>query len=108
MGALIVALDFEMERIASVDAILERSHIPAMDVKVAVERAVGARVADQHHRTVAVWGVKDAIPAAGEWRREVDGSGRLWPGLDRPHHAPSDPDAHAKGQGEPRRAFARQ
>ena len=55
-----------MQRIASVDAILERSHIPAMDVEVAVERAVGARVADQSDGTVTAPGVKDAIPAAGE------------------------------------------
>ena len=67
MGAVIVADDFEMERIASVDTILERSHVPAMDVEVAVERAVGVRVADQNDGTVAALAVKDAIPAAGEW-----------------------------------------
>jgi hypothetical protein len=67
MGAVIVAGDFKMERIASVDAILEGSHVPAMNDEVAGERTVGVWVADQNDGTVTALGVKDAIPTTGEW-----------------------------------------
>src|SRR5206468_282443 len=108
MGAVIEAEDSEMERIAIVDAILDRSRIPAMDVEVAVEPAVGSRVADQNDGTVAALAVKDAIPAAGEWRREIDRGEMFgpWPGAERVHGAPGDPDAHADGQDDPSRPLA--
>src|SRR5206468_11160537 len=68
--------------------------IPAMDVEVAVEPAVGSRVADQNDGTVAALAVKDAIPAAGEWRREIDRGEMFgpWPGAERVHGVPGDPE----------------
>src|SRR6266704_1484404 len=101
VGAVPEALNLEMERVGGPNTLLEPPHAHAVDVEVAVERAVGARVADQSDGTVAAPDVKDAIPAAGEWRREVDRGGMVgpWPPADRVHGAPGDPGAHANGQG---------
>src|SRR5207249_9185355 len=102
MRVVLEADDFEVERVAGVDAALERSHVPAMDVEVAVERAVRVRVADEIDEPVAARGVEDAVPAAGKWRFDVDRGMPLgpWPSLDRVHGAPDDPGGHADGQGD--------
>src|SRR5258706_17756 len=97
-----------MERVGGPNTLFEPPHVHAGVVELAIEHRVDARLANQNHGTVTRLTPQTAIPAAGACKRGVDGSGRLWPGLNRPHHAVSDPDAHAKGQGEPSCALALQ